>query len=72
MAVLEIIVLDRAKERVLRNVDVLRVKEQAVSQIEGNDKSKELFMAISRMRQNRKRGRKSLAGMNLRKIGVKV
>ena len=47
LELLESIVLDNAKDRILKNADVLSVKERDVSQIDCADKSKELFRPVS-------------------------
>ena len=59
LVILELIVMDSAKERSLRNGDVLAVEEEAVSQISETDALKDLFTAFSDMGQNREGGRKS-------------
>ena len=69
---LEILVLDRAKESILKNEDVRIFMEQAVSQIEGTDEMEELFRAPQNNAQKSERRRKSFIRTNLRGSEIKV
>ena len=48
LSLLELIALDSANDRILKNGDVLSVKGRGVSQIAGTDKLKEMYRAFSK------------------------
>ena len=60
LTLLGIIVLDNAHWGVVKNEDCILFKAQGVSQIEGIDKLKEIFMAISKNAPESEKGQKGI------------